>query len=96
MVMNTKLVTQKWWRIYSPCFLISIVLFIAVIYCLITLRKSDGWSLYGVFIYGVFILVLQTLDGILKVWIKPSTLVLWIVEIVLIVGIPPLFQYVTN
>lgn len=96
MAMDAAIVKHKWWRIFSPCLLVSIVLFFAIAYCLLTLQQSNGWNWYSIIIYGVFLLVLQTLDGILKVWVKPSTLLLWITEIVLIAGIPPLFQYVAS
>ncbi len=82
---------RNWLRILSPCILCAVFSVVAILISMLQLKSSQGWSLLGVIIYLPFLLILLTIDIVLKVVIKVNTLLLWLIEISLIVFVIILF-----
>jgi hypothetical protein len=80
---TVKLTKRNWIRIFSPCVLTSLFSIVAIVISLTEFEKSGGWSILGVIIYLPFLLILLTIDGLIKTFSR-NTLFLWLAEIGLI------------
>ena len=85
---------NKWVRIISPCVIAMAYCIFNIIFGLIELEKSGGWSLLAVIIFFPALIVLMVSDLIVKFIIK-KTLYVWLIELVLIaIGIIIFFEFI--
>lgn len=81
MTLNKNNAVQKWFRIFSPCFMATLLSLGGVILCILYLRKSEGWSALGIPVFLITSVVCFVGDRILKFIIK-TTIKLWIVQLI--------------
>jgi hypothetical protein len=83
MDLNRANTVNKWFRIFSPCFIAVLLSLVGIIMCFLYLHKTDGWSVLAVPIFLIASGTFFATDRILKLIIT-SVKKLWIVQLITI------------
>lgn len=81
MTPDRKDVVNKWFRIFSPCFIATLLSLGGIILCVVYLNRTEGWSALGIPVFLLSSAVCFAADSMLK-HIITTTIKLWIVQLI--------------
>ena len=76
--------TRDWFRILSPAVLASALSVIGIFSSYADMKSSQGWSFLGVIMLMPVVIILLTLDFVIKLVIRVNTAMVWLTEIIVI------------
>jgi hypothetical protein len=81
MALNRNEAVNKWFRIFSPCFIATLLSLGGIILCFLYLRSTEGWSALGIPVFLLSSAVCFVADSMLK-HVITTTIKLWIVQLI--------------
>lgn len=75
---------RNWLYIISPCIIAAFLTVISIVGSYMNLEHSEGWSLLVIIVAVPFLLIMISIDLIVKMMIRKNVLYLWIVEVALV------------
>lgn len=83
---------KDWKYFFSPCKICAILSLVFVIAGLVSINRSDGWSIFLVISMVPAVLLLLAIDWAIKRIIGHKLLYVWLAEVIIIVALICIFN----
>ena len=75
---------RNWFYTLSPCIIAAAFSLFVIIYSIVRIKLSGGWSYLGIVSFVPFLLIFLIIDAIIKGVFKLEVRFIWIIEIIII------------